>query len=172
MALSFSPESAKTLETLRSRYPSAQAAVIPALQLAQREFGYLNPEVMDLVARHLDVPATLVLSTATFYTMLHKKPVGRYHIQVCTNLACWLRGSDDVLEHLQRRLGIRVGETTPDKIFTLDEVQCLAACGTAPAMQINDDYHEDLTVEKVDRIIEALRREAGAARVEHDAPSA
>ncbi len=158
MALSFSPAAETQIDEILGRYPEGQrlAALIPVLDLAQREFGYLTVEVMELVARRLEVPPSQVLNTATFYTMLRKKPVGAHHVQVCTNVSCWLRGSDDLLHHIEKRLGVAAGETTPDKRFTLEEVQCLGACGNAPVIQVDDDYHEELTVEKVDALLERL----------------
>lgn len=158
MALSFSPESERTIDDILKRYPADQrmAALIPVLNVAQDEFGYLTVDAMELVAQRLGLPPAQVLNTATFYTMLRKKPVGKHHVQVCTNVSCWLRGSDDIVRHLEQRLGISIGETTPDKRFTLEEVQCLGACGTAPVIQVNDDYHEDMTREKVDALLDGI----------------
>lgn len=158
MALTFSPESERTIEGILQRYPAGerQAALIPVLHVAQDEFGYLTVETMELVARRLDLPPSQVLNTATFYTMLRKKPVGTHHVQVCTNVSCWLRGSDDLVRHIEKRLGMSRGETTADKRFTLEEVQCLGACGTAPVIQVNDDYYEEMTPEKVDALLDDL----------------
>lgn len=167
MALEFSPENEARFQALLGRYPDRRAALIPALILANREFGYLSREAMEYVASRLQVPESYVLNTATFYTLLHKHPVGRYHIQVCVNVSCYLRGADHLGDHLKRVLGIGFGEVTPDGLFSLEGVQCLASCGTAPAIQVNDDYHEEMTIEKVDRLIDDLRRQArspGGAR--------
>jgi NADH-quinone oxidoreductase subunit E len=128
-----------------------------------REFGYLSREAMAYVAARLEVEPAQVLSTATFYTLLHKRPLGRHHIQVCMNVACYLKGSDHLADHLRNRLGIGFGEVTPDGMFSLEGVQCLAACGTAPAIQVGDDYHEDMTPAKVDALLEKLRRTAAPA---------
>ena len=108
------------------------------------------------MATLLDLPPAKVLHVATFYTMFNKRPVGKYHIQVCTTLSCMLRGSDDLVDHLKKKLGIEVGETTPDGKFSLVRVECLGSCGTAPMFQLNDDYHEDLTIEQVDQILDGL----------------
>lgn len=164
MNLAFSSDAEKRLQELLGRYPNRQAAVIPALHLAVREFGYLSPEAMDLVARRLEVPQSLVLGTATFYTMLHKRPVGRYHIQVCMNVACYLKGSDNLANQLKDRLGIGFGEVTPDGMFSLEGVQCLAACGMAPVIQVNKDYHEDMTPAKVDALLDQLRSVPGGEK--------
>jgi len=130
------------------------AAVLPTLWLAQEQFGWISEDVMHYVADLLKVSYNHILGVVTFYTMYNKKPVGKYHIQVCANVSCMLRGSDNLVEHLERKLGVKVGETTPDKLFTLDEVECLGSCGTAPMMQVNDDYYENLTAEKIDKLLE------------------
>ncbi len=157
MTLAFSPAAEQRIDDLVKRYPDRQGALIPVLYVAQREFGYLTSEALALVARRLDLPETKVLTTATFYTMLRKRPVGRYHLQICHNVACYLRGSDELVAVAKKKLGIGMGETTPDKLFTLEGVECLAACGTAPALQVNEDYHEDMTPEQLERLIDELR---------------
>ncbi len=144
------------IKTLIARYPHRRSALIPSLQLAQEEAGYLSPEVVREVAAVFELSPNEVYEVASFYTMLHKKPVGKYVIQVCTNISCLLCRAEDIMAHLVKRLGIKAGETTPDNMFTLMEVECLASCGTAPVVQINDDYHEDLTPEKLDRILDSL----------------
>ncbi len=132
------------------------AALLPTLHLAQKEFGYISSEVEEYVAGYLDLPVTHVHGVATFYTMYNKKPVGKYHIQVCTNISCSLLGADHLFDYLSKKLKIGDGETTEDKKFTLSSVECLGSCGTAPVMQINDDYYEDLTEEKIDEILKGL----------------
>ena len=154
----FSAEALREYEAILARYPSKRAAMLPVLWLAQREFGWLSTEVMEYVAGLLGFPLAWVSGVATFYTMFYKKPVGRYHVQVCTNLSCWLRGSDEVVRTLEERLGIGLGQTTPDGTFTLDEVECLASCGTAPMMQVNEHYHENLDRERTLSIVERLAR--------------
>lgn len=157
MPLKFSPEAEAELQTHLAKYPAPLSAVIPALYIAQREFGYLSQEVMDFVADTLKVPRTHVYGIATFYTMFNKKPVGRHHVQICTNLTCTMMGAESLVAHLENKMGIKCGETTKDGRFTLTEVECLGACGTAPVMMINYDYHEALTPEKLDALLEACR---------------
>jgi len=153
----FTEENLRKVEAIKSRYPNQMAALLPVLWLAQEQFGWISEEVMRYVAGLLDVPFSHVSGVVTFYTMFNKKPVGRYHIQICANISCMLRGSDNLVEHLERKLGIKAGETTPDKIFTLDEVECLGSCGTAPMMQVNDDYYENLDAAKVDQLLAGFR---------------
>lgn len=168
MALAFSPEAEARFQRLLTRYPERRAALIPTLVIANREFGWLSREVQQYVASRLDLPESFVLNTATFYTMLRKKPVGKHHVQVCINVACYLKGANALVAHLEKRLGIGLGETTPDGLFSLEGVQCLAACGTAPAIQVDDTYHENMTIEKLDALIDRLAAEdpgtAGGAR--------
>ncbi len=144
------------IEALMRRYPRARSALIPSLQLAQDEAGYLSPGAVVDVAEIFRLSPNEVYEVASFYTMLYKKPVGKYVIQVCTNISCLLCNCEALMAHLQERLGIKPGETTPDGKFTLVEVECLASCGTAPVVQINEEYHENLTIEKLDRILESL----------------
>lgn len=132
---------------------------MPTLWLAQEEFGYLSLEVMEYVAGLLELSPAFVASVASFYTMYYKKPIGRHHIQVCRNLSCELLGANRITDCLRKRLGIEVGETTTDGKFSLSEVECLASCGTAPMMQVNDDYVENLTPESTLEIIDRLERE-------------
>lgn len=126
------------------------------LHLANDEFGYLSGDVYGYVSELTGVPKSKVYSVATFYSMYNQKPVGRYHIQVCKNISCMITGSDDLLAHIQTRLKINPGETTEDKTFTLSTVECLGCCNVAPVMMINKDFHENLTVEKIDSIIDDL----------------
>jgi NADH-quinone oxidoreductase subunit E len=145
------------IQQLKSCYPQAKSALLPALHLAQREHdGWLNDEVMAEIAEVMDLPPAEVRSVASFYTMFHRRPVGKHLVQVCTNLSCSLLGAEHIVEHLKRALGIEVGETTADGLFTLLEVECLGSCGTAPMMQIDDTYYENLTVERVDEILSQL----------------
>jgi len=144
------------IDALIARYPVRRSALIPSLHLAQAEAGYISSEVVRDIARIFELTPNEVYEVVSFYTMLFKAPVGRYVLQVCTNISCLLCNSEGILAHLQKRLGIKPGETTPDRKFTLLEVECLASCGTAPVIQINDDYHENLTPEKLDRILDSL----------------
>ena len=145
------------ISDILSRYPVKRSALLPLLYIAQRDQGYVSEESMKEIARLLHLTPPQVYETITFYTMFNLKPVGTFHIQVCKSLMCALVGSDTVIEWIKTKLGIGPGGTTADGLFTLSTVECLAACGTGPMMQINDDYYERLTEEKVDRILADLR---------------
>jgi NADH-quinone oxidoreductase E subunit len=147
----------KEIDEILSRYPVKRSALIPLLYLVQQDQGYIAEPAMKEIARLLGLTPSQVYETATFYTMLNLKKVGTFHVQVCKSLMCALVGSDTVIEWIKAKLGISPGETTADGLFTLSTVECLAACGTGPMMQINDDYYERLTEEKVDRILADLR---------------
>jgi NADH-quinone oxidoreductase subunit E len=159
MAIEFSENAKKELAARVKTLPDKHSLVIPALHVAQREFGFISPEVMELVSSETGAPVSEVKAVATFYTMFNKKPVGRFHIQVCQNLTCSMLGSESIISCLERKLEIRCGETTADNMFTISRVECLGSCGTAPVMQINDTYYENLTFEKVDEIIENYKKE-------------
>jgi NADH-quinone oxidoreductase subunit E len=156
MAVEFSPDTLRKFHEIRGRYPTARAALLPTLHLAQKEFGWISEDAMRYVAGLLGLEPIKVLEVVTFYTMFLRKPPGKYHLQVCTNISCSLVGGARLYRHLARKLGISSGETTPDGRFTLTEVECLASCGTAPAMQINGRYFENLTPERVDRLLAEL----------------
>jgi len=155
--LEFSAESEQAIAELIARLPERRACLMPVLELAQEQFGHLSTEILQLVARRLELPAGQVMSTATFYSMYNSRPVGRYHIQVCRNVSCYLRGGDDLLATLARELKIGVGETSEDGVFTLSTVECLASCGTAPALQVNEAYYEEMSREKVLALLAELR---------------
>jgi NADH-quinone oxidoreductase subunit E len=138
------------------RYPQPRSALLPALDIAQREAGYLSPQVLREVAVLMDLPPVEVASVASFYTMLYRRPVGKHVIQVCTNISCSLMGAEHIVNVLRKKLGIEVGETTPDGRFTLLTVECLGSCGTAPMMQVDDTYYENLTEERLDAILAEL----------------
>jgi len=157
MALEFSPETLKKFEATVARYPKKEAAMLPVLYLAQREFGHLGPEAVEYVAKLMDQAPARVHGVVSFYTMYNTKPIGRHHIQVCRTLPCALRGAEEVTEFLKKKLGIDCGQTTPDGRFTLSEVECLASCGTAPMMQVNDDYFENLTEEKINQLLDEMK---------------
>lgn len=157
MALEFSQETLKQFDEIVSRYPEQKSAVLPVLYMAQKEFGHLSQEAIEYVAKLMDIPAVRLYGIVTFYTMFNMKPVGRHHLQVCRTLPCALLGSERITNYLKKKLGINLGETTPDGKFTLSEVECLASCDTAPVMQINDDYYENLSAEKIDKVIENLK---------------
>ncbi len=156
MSIEFSPENKKKFEETLTHYPTRRAALLPTLWIAQRQFGWISPEVMEYIASLLEIPPVKVYEVATFYTMYNTKPVGKYHLQVCRTLSCELCGKEKIVNHLQSKLGIKAGETTADGRFTLTEVECLGSCGTAPMMQVNDDYFENLTPEKIDTILKGL----------------
>jgi NADH-quinone oxidoreductase E subunit len=144
------------IQALIKRYPQKRSALIPSLQLAQKEVGYISTETMCEIAQIFDLSPNEVHEVASFYTMFYKKPMGKYVIQVCTNISCLLCNAEGIVEHLTRKLGIALGETTPDGKYTLLEVECLGSCGTSPVIQINEDYYEELSPEKVDRILDSL----------------
>lgn len=140
-----------------NKYPRKRSALIPALQLAQKEAGYLSSETAQEIARLFDLSPNEINEVISFYTMFYKKPMGKYVIQVCTNISCLLCNAEEIAAHLVKRLGIKMGETSADQKFTLLEVECLGSCGTSPVIQINEDYYEDLTIEKLDRILDGLQ---------------
>ena len=156
MSLAFSEETRAKHERLLGRYPNREAAILPTLYLAQREFGHLSDEAILYVADLLGFTPARIYGVATFYTMYNKKPVGKYHLQVCRNLSCSLMGAEHLIEHVTRKIGVKPGETTADGRFTLSTVECLGSCGTAPVMQVNDDYYENLTEESIDAILDGL----------------
>lgn len=152
-----SGESKAEIRKIRDEYPDPQSALLPALDLAQRDYGgWLPLEAFDEVAQAMDLPATQVAAAASFYTMLQRKPVGRHLVQVCTNISCSLLGAEHLLQYAGRKLGIEPGETTPDGRITLLEVECLGSCGTAPMMQVDDMYYEGLTEDQIDRVLAGL----------------
>ncbi|MDE0309599.1 MAG: NADH-quinone oxidoreductase subunit NuoE [Acidiferrobacterales bacterium] len=153
-----SSDALEQIQTEIAKYPHgrAQAAVMAALRIAQDESGWVSDEVMNAIAGLLDIESIKVAEVATFYTMYDLEPPGRHKINVCTNISCALRGSASIVDHLTEKLGIGLGETTPDGRYTLKEVECLAACGGAPAALINRDYCENLTPQRIDEILEAL----------------
>jgi len=152
-----SEQARASIEAQFSKYLDKRSALLPALWIAQREVGYLPETALLDVAAILDLSPVQVYEVATFYTMYNLSPVGKYHIQFCKTLSCALVGAGSLIEHLKQRLGIEVGAVTNDGLFSLKLVECLAACGSGPAMQINDDYYEYLTREKIDRILDDLR---------------
>jgi NADH-quinone oxidoreductase subunit E len=150
-------EKVKTeIDELKGKYPDPKSALLPALEIAQREHGWLSEEVMREVGAAMDLPPTEVASVASFYTMLYTQPVGEHVIQVCTNISCSLLGAEHIVDYISRKLGIEVGDTTPDGKFTLLAVECLGSCGTAPVMQVDETYYESLTEEKLDQILAEL----------------
>ncbi len=160
--IKFSDETMQVVNKIIKRYPEGRqkSALLPVLHLAQAEFdGWLSVPVMDYVASILSIKPIEVYEVASFYSMYNLNPVGRCLIEVCQTGPCWLRGSDDIVAHISKKLGIQVGETTADGMFTLKTVECLGSCGTAPMLQCGAAYHEDLTEEKVDNLLDKLRAE-------------
>ena len=151
-----SEERVQRIEELKKRYQHPQSVVLPALWMWQEEHGWVSEEGMESIARLLGIPPHHVYGVVTFYTMFNKKPVGRHKIEVCTNISCMLRNSERLLKHIEERLQIRAGETTPDGRFTLVEAECLGSCGTAPAIQIGDAYYENLDEARVDKILDRM----------------
>ncbi len=150
-------ESTKQMREKVSLYPQRKSAILPALTIAYRQVGHLNADVYREISRAIGVPYVEIAEAATFYTLFPKQPVGRYLIQVCHNISCALLGADSLVAYLEQKLKIKKGETTTDRLFTLVTVECLGSCSTAPMMQINQDYYENLTREKVDGILEELK---------------
>ncbi len=153
----FSDANLKRIEELKQRYPTNQALVLPVLWMAQEQFGHISQETMKYVATLLNVPYGHVLGVVTFYTMYNSRPIGKYHIEVCTNVSCMLRGSESILRHLESKLGIKAGETSDDRRYTISEVECMGACGGAPMCAIGEEYHENLTSERMDQVLAELK---------------
>ena len=156
MSFAFSEAGKKEFERLMTRYPDKGAVILPALHLAQKELGYVSDEAIVHIAQLLGTSPARIEGVATFYTMYNRKPVGKYHVQICRNISCSLLGAEHLIAHVSKKLGVKPGETTADGKFTLTKVECLGSCGTAPVMQVNDDYHENLTEASVDAILDKL----------------
>jgi NADH-quinone oxidoreductase subunit E len=160
--IKFSDEAMKTVQTIISHYPEGKqkSALLPVLHVAQAEFnGWLSPEVMDYVASILKIKPIEVFEVASFYTMYNLKPVGKCVLEVCQTSSCWLNGAEDIVKYIEKKLNIKVGETSSDGMFTLKVAECLGSCGTAPMLQCGASYHENLTYEKVDKIIGDYKHE-------------
>lgn len=162
----FSEANLKTATEILSRYPRPKSALIPLLHLAQEQDGYVTDEAMEHIAELIGITPAEVLGTCSFYEMFKREPVGRYLVNVCTNISCMLLGGEELLHHLEERLGVKAGGTTEDGMFTLEDVECIAACTEAPCMQVNYRYHYKVTPEAADAIIEDLR----AGRRAHEIP--
>jgi NADH-quinone oxidoreductase subunit E len=162
MAFVLSPEREQKLAELLTHYPTRMAATIPLLHLCQEQNGWISEEVVEFVATRLDVPPAHVQGVVTFYTLFHQSPAGKHHVWVCRTLPCALRGAEGILHHCEKKLGIHAGETTKDGAITLHTAECLASCGTAPMMQVDKEYFENLTPEKVDEILDKLRPAAAS----------
>jgi NADH-quinone oxidoreductase subunit E len=156
MPLAFSTKAEERFQELLTRYPNKQAPLLQVLHLAQEEFGYISEDAQRYVAERLSLPLAHVYGVVTFYTMYHQKPVGKYFIEVCTSLSCEILGANKIVDHCKKRLGINFKQTTPDGRFTLAEAECIAACGGAPCLQINSEFHENVTIEGLDRLLDSL----------------
>src|SRR5574339_558301 len=154
----FSAETENRFKHLVSIYPKKRSALVPMLLLAQQEQGYISQQAMEYIGDYLGLSASDVESTLTFYTLLRRKPAGKYHILICTNLACMLRGSDDIEACIKRKLGVELGQVTTDGLFSAIEFECLGSCTTAPVLQVNGEFHENLDVGKVESLLEELRK--------------
>ena len=165
--ISFKPETFELIQKITKRYPEGKhkSALIPVLHIAQAEFGgWLSPQTMDLVAEVLRLKPIEVYEVASFDSMFNLQPVGKCLIEVCRTSSCWLCGAEDIIDHLEHKLNIKVGETTSDGMFTLKAVECLGSCGTAPMMQVGADYHENLSIEKVDKLVDGFKQENKQSR--------
>jgi NADH-quinone oxidoreductase subunit E len=152
-------ETRRRFDALVSRYPEKRSALIPILHAVQAEVGYLSPAAVEWIAQYLGLTPADVMSVASFYDMLHLEPVGQHLIYVCQNLTCSLLGAEPLIRHLETRLGIRAGETTPDGKITVKRMECLAACGEGPSIQVDGEYHGRMTPEKLDLLLEKLQHD-------------
>ena len=150
----FTDTAIQEIEEIRTKYPNSRAALLPALSVAQREFGWLSPEAYEAVADLLGVPKATVRGVATFYAMYKQKPMGKHLIQFCTNVSCMILGAEKLVDFLKNKYGVEPGGVSPDGRFSLVIMECIGACGTAPAMLVNDDFHENLTEENLEEILE------------------
>jgi NADH-quinone oxidoreductase E subunit len=157
MPFKFTDENNKKIEDVIKKYPHKNAAVMPVLYIAQEQNGWISQEAIKEVASTLDMTAEDVLGIVTFYTMYHTKPAGKYHLQVCTNVSCMLRGATDIYKHVKERLNIDNGGVTGDHLFSLEEVECMGSCGTAPMIAVNEDFFENLNIQEVDEILSTLK---------------
>jgi NADH-quinone oxidoreductase subunit E len=157
----FSPELAARFDKLVTLYPARRSALIPMLLYAQDEIGAVTNEAIAEIAHRIGITELDVRNVISYYSLLHTKPHGKYHVQVCTNISCMLRGGNEMLEHCKSRLGIGNRETTSDGLFSLEEVECIGACCWAPAVQVNYDFHDNLTPDKMDSVLESYRQKAG-----------
>jgi NADH-quinone oxidoreductase E subunit len=156
-AASLSETALKEIEDIRAKYPTARAALLPAIYVAQREFGWLSSDAYQAVSDTLGVPQSVVRGVGTFYAMYKQAPAGRFIIQLCTNVSCMILGAEKLVDLLKNKYGLEPGGTTPDNRFSLVIMECIGACGTAPAMLVNDDFHENLTEQNIEQILEKYK---------------
>jgi NADH-quinone oxidoreductase subunit E len=152
--MKFSDQFESRFSEMLTHYPTKRSVLVPALLYAQDEVGYLSDEAIHEIARRLDLTELEVHNVISYYSMLTTQPRGKFNVQICTNIACMLRGADGLFEHCEKKLGVGQKGTTPDGLFSLEEVECIGACSWAPAAQVNYDFHENLTAEKMDRVLE------------------
>ncbi|HZR58111.1 MAG TPA: NAD(P)H-dependent oxidoreductase subunit E [Terriglobales bacterium] len=158
--MNFSPKFEKRFAEMLTHYPTKRSVLVPTLLYAQDEVGFLSDEVIHELAERLDLTDLEVNNVISYYSMLTTKPRGKFNVQVCTNIACMLRGGEELLDHCKTKLGIKNKGTTPDGMFTLEEVECIGACSWAPAAQVNYDFHENLTPEKMDKVLESYKQKS------------
>jgi NADH-quinone oxidoreductase subunit E len=156
--MQFSQEFETRFAEMLTHYPTKRSVLVPTLLYAQDEVGYLSDEVIQEIASRLELTELEVRNVISYYSMLTTKPRGKYNVQVCTNIACMLRGGEELFEHCRKKLGVGHKGTTPDGVFTLEEVECIGGCSWAPAVQVNYDFHENLTVEKLDKVLDGLKK--------------
>lgn len=154
----FSADLQKKFDKMVTNYPTKRSALVPMLLFAQDEVGYLSDAVVTDIAQRVELTELEVRNVISYYSMLHTKPMGKYHVQVCTNISCLLRGGEQILEHCKNKLGVGHKETQADGLFSLEEVECIGACSWAPAIQVNYDFHENLTPERMDKVLESYRK--------------
>lgn len=157
MEFTFTQQNLEKVDQILKKYPTKKAALMPLLWLAQEQNGFISGEVMKSVASILEVSLEEVLGVVTFYTMYHQHEMGKYHFQVCTNVSCLLRGGYDIWNHVRSKLELENGQVTSDNKFSLEEVECMGSCGSAPMMAVNEDYYENLSLDQVDQIIESFK---------------
>jgi NADH-quinone oxidoreductase subunit E len=156
----FSDQFEARFAEMLTHYPTKRSALVPSLLYAQDEVGFLSDEVIAELAQRVGLTELEVRNVISYYSMLTTKPRGKFNVQVCTNIACLLRGGEDLLEHCKTKLGVPNKGTTPDGVFSVEEVECIGACSWAPAVQVNYDFHENLTTEKMDRVLEEYKKKA------------
>ena len=155
--ISFSDEELKRIENIKSHYPEQKAAIMPVMWMAQKKWGWISKDVMMYIGELLSLPYSHVEGVASFYTMYFKKPMGKYHIQVCTNVSCMLREGEAIYKYMSGKLGIGHMERTDDGIFSLEEVECMGACGGAPMIAVNEDFYENIKIEQIDEFLASLK---------------
>jgi NADH-quinone oxidoreductase E subunit len=158
MEIVFNSEELEKIETIKAKYPETKAALMPTLWMAQKKWGWLSPDVMRYIGDLLGLTYAHVEGVATFYTMYFKKPMGKFHLQVCTNVSCMLRNGDEIYQHVSEKLNIGHMERTEDGVFSLEEVECMGACGDSPMVAVNEDFYENMSIIKVDELINSLKR--------------